>query len=161
VYAEENLAMTVRVDSRGDINLKMVGPVHVCGLTVATAEAVIEKAYRDGHYLLDPHVTLTVEELAPREVSVQGYFKNPGRYALGSETVTTLIDMIARAGGFQDTAWGARVKVTRVLPGGAIKVFEVDIDDVLKGKSRDKATIEKANMPLEPGDVIYVPERIL
>jgi polysaccharide export outer membrane protein len=161
VFQEDNLGLTVRVDAKGDINLNLVGSVHVFGMTLPEAQAAIEKAYRDARYLVHPQVTLTVEETAPRRVSVQGYVKNPSVYDLPIETATTLIDMIAKAGGFADSAKGTAVKLTRVLPDGTIKVFEVDADDVMKGRERDKAKIEQANMVLEAGDIIYVPERII
>ena len=83
VFQEDDLGITARVDSKGDINLNMVGEVHVAGQTLEEAEQAIEAAYMAGQFLRHPKVTLTVEELAPREVSVQGYVKNPGRYRPG------------------------------------------------------------------------------
>jgi polysaccharide export outer membrane protein len=161
VFQEDDLGITARVDSNGFINLNMVDQVHVAGQTLEEAERTIEKAYVAGEFLRNPKVTLTVEELAPREVSVQGYVKNPGRYALTIETATTLVDIISKAGGFQDTAWGTRVKVTRILADGSAHVFEVDVEDVMRGKTKDKDQVQAANMLLVPGDVIYVPERII
>jgi len=102
-----------------------------------------------------------VVETAPREVSAQGYVKNPGRFSLAIETATTLVEIISKAGGFQDTGWGTHVKVTRIMPDGTAKTFEVDVDDVMKGKVKDKDRVQAANMILEPGDTIYVPERII
>jgi polysaccharide export outer membrane protein len=161
VFQEDDLGITARVDSKGDVNLNMVGEVHVAGQTLGEAEKTIEEAYIAGQFLRHPKVTLTVEELAPREVSVQGYVKTPGRYPLAIETETTLVDIISKAGGFQDTAAGTHVKVTRIMPDGSAHVFEVDVDDVMKGKIKDKEKVQEANMPLESGDVIYVPERII
>ena len=161
IFQEDDLGITARVDSKGDMNLNMVGEVHVAGQTLEDAERTIEAAYVAGQFLRNPKVTLTVEELAPREVSVQGYVKSPGRYALPIETATTLVDMISKAGGLQDTAWGTRVRVTRIMPDGSAHVSEVDVDGVMKGKVKDKDKIQAASMILEPGDVIYVPERII
>jgi hypothetical protein len=31
----------------------------------------------------------------------------------------------------------------------------------MKGREKDKSKVESANMVLEPGDLIYVPERII
>jgi polysaccharide export outer membrane protein len=161
IFQEDDLGITARVDSKGDMNLNMVGEVHVAGQTLEDAERTIEAAYVAGQFLRNPKVTLTVEELAPREISVQGYVKSPGRYPLPIETATTLVDMISKAGGLQDTAWGTRVRVTRIMPDGGAHVFEVDVDGVMKGKIKDKDKVQAANMILEPGDVIYVPERII
>ena len=161
IFQEDDLSLTVRVDAKGDVNLNLVGIVHVYGQTLSEAERTIENAYRDGLILRHPEVTITVEEYAPREVSVQGQVKNPNRYNLPLETATTLSEIISRAGGFTDTAKGTAVRVTRILPDGTIRVFQVDVEDVMKGKEKDKSKVEEANMVLEPGDIIYVPERII
>ena len=102
-----------------------------------------------------------MEELAPREVSVQGQVKIPNRYSLPIEAATTLAEVISRAGGFTDVAKGTAVRLTRILPDGSTKVYEIDVDSVQKGKEKNKAKTEQANMLLEPGDIIYVPERII
>ena len=161
IFQEEDLSLTVRVDVKGNVNLNLVGLVHVYGQTLSEAEKTIEKAYQDAHILRHPEVTLTIEEYAPREVSVQGQVKNPNRYSLPLETATTLSEIISRAGGFTDTGKGTAVRVTRILPDGTTRFFEVDVDDVMKGKEKNKAKVEAANMLLEPGDLIYVPERII
>jgi len=161
IFQEDDLSLTARVDAKGNINLNLVGNVHVFGQTLTEAERSIEIAYREGRILRHPEVTITVEESAPREVSVQGQVKNPNRYSLPLETATTLSEIISRAGGFTDVAKGTSVRVTRILPDGATRVFEVDIEDVMKGREKNKAKVEAANLLLEPGDLIYVPERII
>jgi polysaccharide export outer membrane protein len=161
IFQEEDLSLTVRVDAKGNVNLNLVGFVHIYGQTLSEAERTIEKAYRDARILRHPEVTLTVEEPAPREVSVQGQVKNPNRYSLPMEAATTLSEIISRAGGFTDTAKGSAVRVTRILPDGSTHFFEVDVDGVMKGREKNKTKVEAANMVLEPGDLIYVPERII
>lgn len=161
IFQEDDLSLVARVDAKGDINLNLVGAVHIWGLTLPEAQKAIEDAYRDGKYLGHPQITLTVEEYAPREVSIQGQVKNPGRVSLPIETATTLSEIISRVQGFTDTAKGTAVRVTRILPDGTTRVFEVDVEDVMKGKEKNKAKVEAANMVLEPGDIIYVPERII
>ena len=162
VFQEPDLSLTVRVDAKGDISLNgLSDPVHVAGMTTSEAQSRIERAYIEARYLVHPQVTLTLDETAPRRVSVQGYVKQPGVYDLPIETATTQIDLISRAGGFADTGKGTAVKVTRTLPDGSQTVFVVDADDVMKGREKDRAKIEEANMVLEPGDIIYVPEKII
>ena len=161
IFQEDDLSLTVRVDAKGDINLNLVGIVHVYGQTLAEAERTIENAYRDGRVLRHPEVTITVEEYAPREVSIQGQVKSPGRLGLPIETATTLTEIISRAGGFTDTARGSAVRVTRIMPDGTTKVFEADVESVMKGKEKTRSKVDAANLLLEPGDIIYVPERII
>ena len=161
VFGEEDLTTVQRVDAKGEINCILINQIHVAGLTIGEAQQVIADAYKKGQFLLHPIVTLSVETLAPRQVSVQGMVKNPGRFDLGIESGTTLLDIISKAGGFTDTAQGKTVKLTRVGPDGTPEVFTRDIESVIKGKEQDKEKIKEANMLLEPGDVIYVPERII
>ena len=55
--------------------------------------------------------------------------------------------------------FGTAVTVTRILPDGTKKVFTVDVDSVIKGK-RDTKT-DDSSLMLLPGDIVYVPERLI
>jgi polysaccharide export outer membrane protein len=159
VYGESDLATMTRIDARGNINLYLVGDVHVAGCTVNEAQKIIEAAYRDGRFLRTPQVTISVEDYAPRTVTVDGQVKSPGPVPLPTESTLTVYQAIIRAGGFTDVAKGSAVTVTRILQDGAKKVFTVDVDSLIKGKGR---TREKDDtLLLEPGDIIYVPERLI
>lgn len=161
VVQEAELDSIVRVDANGSVNLKYVGPITIVGLTISEAEKMIEASYRDGRFLRSPQVTINVEEYALREVSIQGEVKNPARYPMPVETVVTLLDIVTRAGGFTDVAKGTEVKITRFGPDGRVlKVFVVDVESIIKGKGKDQK-IEDSTLELEPGDVIYVPQRII
>ena len=149
-----------KVDINGNLNLALVQEVHVAGLTISEAQTAIENAYRDGRFLRSPQVSINIEEYAPREVSVQGYVKFPAKVSLPPETIMTLKDVIMKCGGFSDTANGKRVRVSRTLPDGSIKLFEnLDIESIILGKSSAKT--EASTFIVEPGDIIYVPERII
>jgi polysaccharide export outer membrane protein len=65
IYQEDDLSSIVRIDAKGDVNLLLVGEVRIAGLTVREAQKVIEDAYRNGRFLRDPQVIITVEEYAP------------------------------------------------------------------------------------------------
>ena len=159
IYQEDDLRTISRVDAKGRINLPLVGEVHVAGLTVSDAQKAVETAYREGRYLRTPQVTINVEAYAPREVSIQGQIRSPGRYPLPIETSMTVLELVTRAGGFTDTAKGTAVSVTRVNPDGKKQVFTIDVDSLLKGKSG--ANISDNSLMLEPGDIVFVPERII
>ena len=49
--------------------------------------------------------------------------------------------------------------MTRILPDGTKKIFIVDVDSLIKGKGR--AREKDDTLLLEPGDIIYVPERLI
>jgi len=159
VFGEDDLSRIARVDARGMINLPLVGEVKVFGLTLHEAEKVIATAYREGRFLRNPQVNLTVEVYAVREISVQGQVKNPQRVALPAESSMTVLEAITKCGGFTDSAKGTEVRITRVGPDGNVKVFTVDIDSLIKGKNRAKS--EDDSLLLLPGDIIYVPERLI
>lgn len=159
IYLEEDLRTLSRVDAKGRINLPLVGEVAVAGLTVSEAQKAVENAYRDGRFLRAPQVTINVEAYAAREVSIQGQVRSPGRYPLPIETSMTVLELVTKAGGFTDTARGTAVTVTRVLPDGKKQVFTLDVDSLIKGKSG--ASTADNSLLLEPGDIVFVPERII
>jgi len=159
VYGEPDLSTISRIDARGNVNLYLVGDVHVAGCTVNEAQKIVEASYRDGRFLRTPQVTISVEDYAPRAVTVDGAVKNPGPVPLPTESTLTVYQAIIRAGGFTDIAKGTAVTVTRILPDGAKKVFTIDVDSLIKGKGR--AREQDDTLLLEPGDIIYVPERLI
>ena len=148
-----------RVDASGNINLALVNDVRVAGLTVPEAQAAVENAYKDGRILRNPQVSINIEEYSPREVSISGMIKVPGKYPLPPETVLTLKDLVLRAGGFQDTANGSKVRVIRTNPNGTTKIFIKDIDSVIRAK--DTKNSADGAFVLEPGDLVYVTEKII
>ena len=158
IFQEDDLAEIARIDARGNINLKLIGEIHVAGLTVNEAQRAIEQAYIDGRYLRNPQATVSVEEYAPREVSIQGQVKAPGRYLLPIESTYSIVELVTKAGGLTDIAKGTSVIVTRVLPDGTKKTFTVDVESIIRGKNTSGQT---HSLLLEPGDIVYVPERII
>jgi polysaccharide export outer membrane protein len=159
VFGEPDLSTISRIDARGNVNLYLVGDVPVSGCTINEAQKIIESAYRDGRYLRTPQVTISVEDYAPRMVTVDGQVKNPGPISLPTESTLTVYQAIIRAGGFTDIAKGSAVSVTRILPDGTKKVFTVNVDSLIKGK--DRAKVNDDTLLLEPGDIIYVSERLI
>ena len=159
IYQEDDLRTMSRVDAKGKINLPLVGEVMVAGLTLSEAQKSVETAYREGRYLRNPQVTVNIETYAAREVSIQGQIRSPGRYTLPIESAMTVLELVSRAGGFTDTAKGTAVNITRVSSDGKKHVFTIDVDSLLKGK--DRANISDNSLMLEPGDIVFVPERII
>jgi len=159
IFPEDDLLTQCRVDAKGCVNLKLVGEVTLVGMTVQQAEKAIENAYRDQRYLRNPQVRINVEEYAPREVFINGDVKAPARYVMPIETVMTVVDLVQKAGGFLDTARGTAVRVLRKGPDGKEQVFEVDVESILKAKKNAK--VEDNSLELEPGDNVFVPQRII
>jgi polysaccharide export outer membrane protein len=161
VFQEDDLSTVCRVDAKGTVNLPLVGEIRVYGQTLSEAELTIANAYKTGQFLRNPEVTVAIEEYAPREVSIQGQVKNPGRYALPIEATLSVLDLVTKAGGFTDTAQGTAVKITRILPDGTTKVISLDVESLIKGKSDAKTNEANNALLLQPDDIVYVPERII
>ncbi len=159
VYQEDDLTSLTRIDARGRVNLPLIGEIAIGGMSVVEAQAVIENAYKDGRFLRNPQVTVSVEEYAPREVSIQGAIRTPGRYTLPIESTLTVVELVTKAGGLTDIGKGSAVTITRILPDGTRKVFTVDVDSVIKGRKDSKS--DDSTLLLQPGDIVYVPERLI
>jgi polysaccharide export outer membrane protein len=161
IFQEDDLSTICRVDAKGTVNLPLVGEIRVRGLTLNEAERAIENAYKDGRFLRKPEVNVAVDDYAPREVSIQGQVKSPGRYPLPIESTMSVLDLVTKAGGFTDTALGTGVRITRILPDGSTRVITLDVESLIKGKSSAKTNGENNALLLEPDDIVYVPERII
>ena len=159
VFGEEELRTIVRIDARGKVNLPLIGEVTLGGMTIVEAQTVIEAAYKDGRYLRNPQVTVSVEEYAAREVSISGAIRAPGRYGLPAESTLTITELVTKAQGFSDIAKGSAVTITRVLPDGTKKVFTIDVESLIKGKKSSRPNNE--DILLLPGDNVYVPESLI
>jgi polysaccharide biosynthesis/export protein len=159
VFQEEDLNVVTRVDAKGSVNLKLVGDVVISGMSVSDAQKAIETAYKDGRFLRNPQVTIYVEEYAPREVTVYGMVKNPGRVSLPVESPMNLVDLIGKVGGFTDTAKGNAVTVTRIGPDGRRTVIgPIDVEALNKGKN--KGSSGENILRMIPGDIVNVPQKI-
>ncbi len=158
IFGEDDLATDARVDAFGNINLPLVGDVHVAGLSVDDAQRLVERAYRDGQYLRKPQATISIAEYAPREVSIQGQVKSPGRFLLPTESTYSVVELVTKAGGFTDIAKGNDVTITHFTPDGKKTVRKVDVQSIIQGKNSEKA--QDSTLMLEPGDIVYVPESI-
>lgn len=160
IFQEEELNLTPTVNGKGTVNLALIQEIRVVGMTINEAERAIENAYREGRFLRNPQVTINVEGYAPREVTIGGQVKAPGRYPLPLETTMTLLELVSKAGGFSDTAKGTAVRVTRILPDGSTTTTTVhDVESILRGRKDSRA--EDSSLTLEADDIVYVPERII
>jgi hypothetical protein len=92
--------------------------------------------------------------LPKRTVNILGAVNAPGVILFPQETGLTLLDAIARAGGFNRFADKKRLKLTRVTSDGKPENFTINAEDILQGTAKE-------NWVLIKDDVISVPERVL
>ena len=157
VVGEQNdTGTTQRIDGQGNINLSFIGEVHVAGLSVAQAQDVVAKAYVDGRIYRHPQVTISIEDYASRRVSITGGVKNPGQFELPIEATWSVVELVTKAGGFTDIGKGSDV---RIIHANGQKVEHIDVQGVITGRSKRRA--DDPELMLQPGDSVYVPDKII
>jgi polysaccharide export outer membrane protein len=153
VYGEPDLTRELRISHEGEIELPHIGRVDLRRKTLRQAEDMIRKRY-DADYLVNPQINLTVLEYAPRTVQVFGMVGTPGVVLFPKEEGLTLTKAISMAGSFTRLANKKLVTLKRAQPDGTTKTYTINVEDLTKGASTE-------DWPLQPDDVINVPERIL
>ena len=76
-----------RIDTKGNIELPIVGPIYVSGLTIEECREVIYKKVKATGYLKD--LVVQVRFLSFR-VSIMGEVNSPGTYTIPSQSLTIL-----------------------------------------------------------------------
>lgn len=144
VFGVPDLTDQVRISTDGTISLALVGPVHVAGLTLDQAQKSIEAKLKDGGFVRDPHVTISVKEFVTQGISVMGEVVRPGVYPLLG--ARRLFDALSSAGGTTQKA-GKVVSITR---------REKPNEPQLVALSSDPAVASASNIEVYPGDTIVV-----
>ena len=150
----------VSVDGEGDIQVPLVGRVHVAGMTVQQAEQDLNKKL--SVYVKHPQAALDVKELRSQPASVLGAVNQPGVHQVSGHK--SLLEMISLAGGVRPDA-GYSIRITRQvawgcipLPGatldasGQFYVAQVKLQDIMEAK------VPEENIQIFPHDVISVPK---
>ncbi|MFA6029290.1 MAG: polysaccharide biosynthesis/export family protein [Elusimicrobiota bacterium] len=151
VYQEKDLDRKVRVSPEGGITLPLAGAVKVAGLTVAEAEAaVLAKLKR---YLVDPQVSVFIQEYGNKQVYVLGEVKNPGSYPLPTEAPLTVLEAVTLAGGFTPYAAVDRTRIVRNVNGRS-ETLLIEITAITKRGDKSK------DLRLQPNDVVIIPESL-
>jgi polysaccharide export outer membrane protein len=133
VFQVDELDRTVRVDSKGRISLALIGVIDAKGKTIPALESEIEQKYA-ASYLQNPEVTVFMKESAGQRVTVDGSVIKPGIYSVSS--TTTLLQVIAQAGGFQEIADERKLYVFRQV-GERKLVANYAVADIRAGKKAD------------------------
>lgn len=149
IYQEKDLDRKVRVSPDGIITLPLAGAVKVAGLGVADAEKAITERLKK--YLISPTVSVFITEYGNKQVYVLGEVSKPGSYPLPTEARLSVIEAITLAGGFTQYAAADRTRVIRKTHGEP-KTILIEVSAITKRGDKSK------DIPLEPNDVVFVPE---
>jgi len=146
------------VTDSGDLEVPYIGrfPAEnkTCKQLAREIKAALEKDY---YYQATVIIAVDLMAKSRGKIYLVGPVRMPGPQDIPSDEVFTLSKAILRAGDFTDFADKHNVKVTRKGkgPGAEDKSFTVDVAAILeKGKT-------DSDLTLEPGDLIYVPERMI
>ncbi len=144
VYNVPELETKSRIGNNGDVYLPLIDYVHLAGLSIEEAQALIEKRLSDGGFVKNPHVTLFMNEYTSQGANVLGEVAKPGVYPVLGEP--RLVDLISAAGGFTDKA-GQSITLSHR------NQEEKPITVPLKRNSADNPA---SNITVSPGDTILV-----
>lgn len=149
VYMEDSMNRVLRLSGNGTITFPLVGNIKLSGLTLEQAEQKL--ANRLTAYIKNPQVSMLVKEYGNKTVYVLGQVSKPAAIEIPPEKSLTVLEAITSVGGFTDIANTSKVRVLR-MENGKQKTIDVDVTQITKqgNKSMD--------IPLQPGDVIFVPQ---
>jgi len=147
VFGEEELSGKFRVSGSGEVTLPLIGRMSVVDVGLTDFEELVTERLRK--YLKQPQVHVFVEGFKGSKVHVFGRVMKPGTIAF--ESGMSLIEVITKAGGLHDLADANSTTITRVVEGKEIKL-EVSIKAIRQGKV--------SNVPVYPGDIVFVPESV-
>ena len=103
VYGEPDLSGAVRILKTGHASFPLIGSLKISDLSVAAAAAEIRSNYA-ADYLVDPKLTLTVQEYATDFISVIGAVSTPGQIPIPVSGNLDLATAMATAGGLAPNA---------------------------------------------------------
>lgn len=146
VWKNETLSRVVSVRPDGVISLPLLGDVQAAGQTTRNLREVLVKRYTE--FIAAPEISVIVNEVKSIKVSVIGEVPKPGRYELKSRT--TVLDMLAMAGGFGQFASRSKMVVLRP-EAGKMKRIPFNFNKAVSEGG------EQENFYLQPGDIVVVP----
>jgi len=128
------------VDLKGEITLPILGNIKMEGLTIAEAQAAVNK--KAGEQLKEYTVQV---KLLSFKYTLVGEFRSPGIYYNYNNNIT-ILEAISRAGGITDYGKINNLMVVRTTPAG-YKSYLIDL-------ASEKILTSEA-FYLQPDDVIY------
>jgi polysaccharide export outer membrane protein len=133
VFGVPDLTTNGQVDGAGNLTMPLIGQVKAIGETPNSLSTKIAAAL-DQRYVRNPQVSVTVTEAVSALVTVEGSVIRPGQYPVIGRT--TLIRMVAAAGGPSDYARLSEAVVFRTVNGQKM-VARFNIKDIRGARSPD------------------------
>jgi polysaccharide export outer membrane protein len=145
-WKDKDMSSEAQVRPDGRIALPLINEVQAAGLT---PEQLREKLTEESKkYMEDANITVVVRQINSRKAFITGEVNRPGPYPLTSPT--TVMQLIAMAGGLREYADSKRIVIMRTDNGTPISL-QFNYKDVIAGKNL------RQNIELKPGDTVVVP----
>lgn len=152
VWRNPELSAKVQVRPDGRITTPLVNDMPAVGKTPAMLADDMKLALRE--YIKDPIVSVIVDSFSgtySQQVRIVGATEKPA--SLPYRANMTLLDAMIAVGGLNQYAAGNRARLVRYdRATGRQKEYDLNINRLLKNGDAS------ANVRLEPGDVIIIPE---
>ena len=145
VWKNEPMSRVLPVRPDGMISLPLLDDVMAAGLTPTELRNVL--AQKLAEYVPSPSVTVIVNDVKSFKVSVIGEVLKPARYELKSKT--SVLDVLALAGGFNQFAARTRIVVLRQEGDKKVRI-PFNYNRVTSGSDEE-------NVFLKPNDIVLVP----
>lgn len=149
VWQAPELTTNVIVRPDGRISTPLVEDMLAAGKTPTELSNDIETALRE--YVKSPEVTVIVENpVGTQQVRIIGEVQQDA--AIPFEANMTILDVMLRVGGLTEFAAGNRTKLIRNQGTSNEATYRVRLNDLMRRGD------VSANVPVQPGDVIIVPQ---
>jgi protein involved in polysaccharide export with SLBB domain len=149
VFGEKELTGKYKVGPDGTIRFPFLGTLSVGGKEADAVAHEITRGLKEGNYILDPHVSVFVEQSNSKRISVIGAVAKPGTFPIVPGM--TVVQAVSNAGGFTPLASKDDTVVTRRI-NGKLERYRIPVSEVSRGNADD--------FPLRSGDLVFVPERV-
>jgi polysaccharide export outer membrane protein len=146
IWREKDLSAEVMVRPDGKVSLPLVNDVQAAGLSPEQFRQQLTAA--TAKFVAEPAVTVIVRAIHSRKVYIMGEVRSPGPYPLPGPT--TVLQLIAQAGGLSEFADAGDIGVVRTENGRAVRL-KFNYNEVARGRKIEQ------NVLLKPGDTVIVP----
>jgi polysaccharide biosynthesis/export protein len=148
VWRNPELTVTLPVRPDGKVSMPLVEDVVAVGTTPTILARTIETRLKP--YVVDPHVTVIVQGfVGAQQVRVIGEAAQPR--AVPYRADMTVLDVMIVAGGLTKFAAGNRAVIVRTIDDKP-QSFPVRLDSLIKDGE------VKYNVPMQPGDILIIPQ---
>lgn len=137
------MTFVYNVEYDGKAKLPLVGRTHLAGLEMREAEAMLEEIYSE--FYVRPFVQVQI--VNRRVVVFTGQSGSAKTVSLDNNN-TTLMEVLANAGGLSRRGKAKNVKLFRLDPAGGRKVYSFDLSTI--------EGLKYADIVMEGDDIVYV-----